>query len=505
MKGLMYIWKNKWRLMIVSVLVTAIFFGSYCYRLNYTESMKLSLIYPNSEKGKYPDGTRFNIYDMMSDDVLKGAIEAYNEEAENPITVSDIEDCIQLKEQFTDDVASKIEQARDLGMDYTYFANEYNVTFKPVFKIGISGSGKPMLFKPYVDNKLFMEKFYETYVDYFMQQHAEKNIISGLSKEHDTDSFDYLEIGDIYTNQVNMCINYLNGKNAENGSFRSSQTGLTFNDLINSFRNLKNVQVQNLVAFVSSSKLTKDANEFINKMKVENELNNLEYSKYKAESDLSKQAMNQYDHTFEENIVVAGVSEDDGLYQTRAKTAYDTITKRAHDAGVNAENLYKDIEENERLIKEYSSATMDEAEKERLSKIADDMIAEIEKTNEDLVQKANTTVEEYLKTKSSNYVRREVANKSYINMYIVIECAVVFICAGFLTLLLLIMTDFGIKRKSRRPVLSKGRAMPEFKIPQMKMPSVPQKSGKKLFSLPKASSAPRRARRASGRRSRREK
>lgn len=447
MKSLLYIWKNKWKIFIVSCVVTAVFFSSLCYKTHYSAGMTMSFIYPNSEKGKYPDGTRFNAYDMVSDDVLKATIDAYNEVSPLRISLSDIENSIYIKECLTTDVESKVNEARQLGMDYSYFANEYNVTFQPVFKLGVADKSKWFGLKPYVDNNLFMEKFYESYVNYFMQQHAEKNIIKGLSKDLDTNTFDYLEISSRYTNQVNMCINYLEGKNQENGSFRSTQTGLTFNDLINSFRNFKNVQIQNLTAFVSSSKLTKDPVEFVNKLQVENVRNNLEYSKYKAEADLSKQAMNEYDHTFEENIVVAGVSEEDGLYQTRAKTAYDTITKRAHDAGVKAENIYQDIEENKRLIQEYGTTKMTDDERTRLSQIADGMIGEIKTANADLVEKADTTVEEYLKSKSSDYVRREVSGKSYINLYVIIKCGIVFVGTGVLVLCFLVMKDFGKKNK----------------------------------------------------------
>ncbi len=454
----MYIWRRKWRIFIISVLITAVYFSGTCYNTYYTENMTLSFIYPNSEKGKYPDGTRFNIYDIMSDEVISGAIDKYNKMTDKRITVSDVEGGISVKENLTANVLSKVNEARDLGLDYAYFANEYSISFKPMHRINL-GSGEDLFGAvPYVDNELFMEKFYETYVEYFMDKHAEKNILKGFKNSLTSDGFDYLEISDKYENQINMCINYLEGKNAENGGFRSSQTGLTFNDLINSFRNLKNVQVKNLTAFVSASKLTKNPTEFVNKLKVQNEMDMLEYNKYKAEAEHAKRAMSQYDHTFEENIVVAGVSSDDGLYQTRAKTAYDTITKRAHDAGVKAEGLYQDVIENERLINEYGSSTMTAAERERLCGIADGMIKEIESANVNLVAKANITVEEYLNSKSSAYIRREVGEKSFINAGVVIKCAAVFFAGAVLGVLLSLISDFKsapnlkltIKRRKRK-------------------------------------------------------
>lgn len=448
MKNFMYIWKRKWLILVIAFILTAAYFARHCYNVYYTENMSISLIYPDSEKGKYPDGTRFNVYDMLSDDVLNAAIEGYNRDADVRITISDVINSIEVSEYLTADVLSKVDETRDLGIDYAYFANEFNVSFKPIRKINIENTKDMFGFKPYVDNKLFMENFYEAYMDYFMQEHAEKNIIKGLSRNFDT-AFDYQELVDLYEIQINNCINYLNGKNAENGSFHSVSTEMTFNDLINAFRNLKNIQLQNLRAFTASSRLSKNTDEYINKLKVQNEKNELEYSKYKSEADLAKEAMNQYDHTFEENIVVAGISEEEGLYQTRAKTAYDTITKRAHDAGVKAESLYQDMAENERLIKEYSTHKQNTAEQERLFKIADSMMNEIKNINSDLVLKADTTVQEYLKTKSSDYIRRAVFEKSYINFSVIFRAGSIFVGTIVLMMCFITIKEFGsIKRIS---------------------------------------------------------
>lgn len=443
MKLFMYVWQRKWRIFIVSVLVTAVFFAGSCYNTYYTESMLVSFIYPNSEKGKYPDGTRFNIYDMLSDEVIRSAVELYNAETDKRITVSDVEDGIAVKENMTADILSKVDSARELGMDYAYFTNEYCLTFEPMRRMNFSNTNDLFGIVPYVDNAKFMEKFYKAYVNYFMDKHAEKNILTGFSQEIQSENYDYLEIAERYEDRINMCINYLEGKSAENGAFRSSQTGLTFNDLINSFRNFKDVQVKNLTAFVSASKLTKYPNEFVNRLKVHNELEMLEYNKYKAEAKHAKTAMEQYDHTFEENIVVAGVSDANGLYQTRAKTAYDKITKRAHDAGVKAENIYQDIQENERLIREYGRSRISASERVRLTAAADGMIQELESINKQLIKQANITVEEYLTTKSSDYVRCDVYEKSFVNFGTAVKCGFVFAASAIAVILAMMTASFG--------------------------------------------------------------
>ncbi|MCX7715266.1 MAG: hypothetical protein N2171_06035 [Clostridia bacterium] len=460
MKIVTYIWKNRRIVFSAAVLFSVLFFAYSCFKTYYTETIMISLIYPNAEKGKYPDGTRFNIYDLLSDEVLQNAVDSYNEDfADSPVALSDIKNNIFAQENMAGGALSKVTEARNMGLDSAYFANEYTISCVPVHKWSLNDLGHYFGIVPYVNNAAFSEKLYSSYIDFFMQEHAEKNIVPGLAGTIDYENYDYVEIANIFEQRINMCINYLETKNAENGSFRSNQTQMSFNDLINAFRNLKNVQVKNLTAFVSSSKLAKNPEEFVNRLKVQNELYTLQYNKYKGESEVAKKAMSQYDHTFEENIIITGIGDDNELYQARPKTAYDAIAKQTLDSGVKAENLLKDIEENNKLIKLYGSAKISADERSRLCSVADKLIEEISTQNEQLVKQADTTVEEYLTQKSSDYVRKTVMPKNYLSISAIMKTGVVFVFSGMSVLVFLYSKDI---RSRRAPKIRKKKVRLKF-------------------------------------------
>lgn len=432
MKLFSFMWRRKWVILSCGMLFSLAFFAYSCFNTYYTESMIISFIYPNSEKGYYPDGSRFNIYGLVSNEVLQDAVDKYNKESgKSPISVDDVKDNIKLNDYLAGAVSDRIKSARSLGQDYTYFTNEYTVSLKPTRVFDINNKEKLFGLIPNINSKLFSQKLYESYTAYFMNEHTEMNIIPKITQNIMYDDYDYAEMADMFGNVTNMCINYLTSKSAENETFRSKSTNMSFNDLITGIQSLKDVSISNLQSFVSSSKLSKNPSDLIDKYKTQIERDTLDYNKAKAESDISTMAMRQYDHTFEENIVVTGINEEVGLYQARPKTAYDTITKRALSAGVKAADTMKDIENLNWQIEQYSKGPISEEEKVRLFKVADGMVDEIQKESKRLFDLANVTVDDYLSFKSNDYVRKTQIEKTYINRSIIIKSGFMFCVAAF--------------------------------------------------------------------------
>lgn len=425
-----YIIEKRKPIAIVAILVTLLFYMNMSFGTLFSSGMVVSFIYPNSEKGQYPDLTRLNIYDIISDEVLEGAVAMYNEAKKTNLDPDDVKPHISVTEYVSPTVMDKVQSARSKGEDYSYFANEFTITCSAMSKPSIKDVLHLFGLIPNVDTKLLLDKLYLSYSDFFMNSHTEMNIIPRLATEIDYRDYDYLEIVSVFENKINMYIDYLEAKNSENGSFMSKTTGMTFNDLIVDLKNLKSLRVENLKGYVSASKIAKDNELFVNKLKAENENLNLLYQKAQGEADLAHNAMSTYDHTFEENIVITGMNDDIGLYQARPKTAYDTITKRALKFGVNASDLLKQIQENERLINLYSYSDVSPEEAQRMHGVIDSMTKDIETAFNQLTDDADKTVQDFLSEKSSEYLRKKGSSKVYLSIYILMQCGVAFALAA---------------------------------------------------------------------------
>lgn len=444
MKLFVYIWNKKWYLLLGALALSFVFLVYNGYHTHYSESVTFALIYPNSEKGKYPDNTRLNIYDLLSEQVLNTAVENYNKEKKEKrpeITVEDVAGHIKIVEHISSNLQEEIEAARKNGQAYSYFINEFDVTCPPINRFSFTDFQYLFGIFPYVDNQLLLEKIYDSYSSYITAEHAEMNIIERLSNKMNFDGYDYLEYTNTLNSQISTYLNYLNAKNSENGAFVSSTTGASFNDLITEFTNLKNYQIYNLSSFVSSSKLAKNTEEFVNIKQTDNESKWIQYLKYQGEADFARKAMLQYDHTFEENIVITGIDEKVGLYQARPKTAYDTITQRALSYEVSAKNLQTDISENDRAVKEYTNTDLSQEERARLVSVADSLITEINQRLSELIQKANATVEDFLKSKSSDYISSTPVKKAYLSLPVLIRCGMMFLLGALLSLIAVVLYE----------------------------------------------------------------
>lgn len=475
MKLFVYIWSKKWYLVLGAIVMSFLFLIYNGYQTHYSESITLSLIYPNSEKGKYPDNTRLNIYDLLSEQVLNQAVENYNKEKKETrpeITVADIASHIKIVEHISPSLQEEIESARKNGQAYSYFINEFDVTCPPLNRFSFTEFRYLFGILPYVDNELLLEKIYESYSSYVTAEHAEMNIIERLSNKMNFDGYDYLEYTSTLNSQIATYLNYLNAKNSENGAFVSTTTGASFNDLITEFTNLKNYQIYSLSSFVSSSRLAKNTEEFVNIKETDNESKWIQYLKYQGEAEFARKAMLQYDHTFEENIVITGIDEKIGLYQARPKTAYDTITQRTLKFEVSAKNLQTDIAENQRAIQEYTNTDLSPEERARLMGIADSMIEEINQRLSELIQKANATVEDFLKSKSSDYISSTPMKKAYLSFAVLIRCGMMFFLGALFSLIAvalyeLLRDQYNILKKrqnAQRQVQEKLQVLANVKI-----------------------------------------
>ena len=160
MKLLKYIIEKRRFIISAALIFTALFLASVFLNTLYSTSMVVSFIYPSSEKGQYPDSTRLNIYDFLSDEVLEGAVELYNDEKGTSLEPSDIKNRIVVDEYVSPTLQEKVQSARANGEDYFYFANEFTITCRMMTKPDITDVFHLFGLIPNIDSRLMSEKLY---------------------------------------------------------------------------------------------------------------------------------------------------------------------------------------------------------------------------------------------------------------------------------------------------------------------------------------------------------
>lgn len=433
MRILKFILKN-WKRCVAFAVVFALAAGVYTtYNRYLTEQQVLAFVYSNAEKGRYPDGSRFEIYDLLSDEVLTLTLEKLNQDGKFlNRTVGELRACFSIQAHLSAPVQAKVQAARKKGENYSYIPTEYVVTASTGKKLGFLN-----IQNLFVENtaKELLNALTETYYQYFLDEHTENNVLAKISEEPDYSQYDYPEIADSMETSINLYLQYLQSKRAEDATFRSSVTGKSFNDLISSFENLLSIRASNYKSYVYASKISKDKDALIGVYEAQIEDLRIKANKKAAESEIAGKAMEEYDHTFEESIVITGVDKNDEVYQVKPKTGYDFVTKQSLDAGVESSAFQEEINDKQRRIEEYRQVSLSPDEAARIAAISDSMIEEITKEQISLQQTAQQTVADYLTLKNSDYIKMKQVDKQYLSVGFLIKIFLA-ACAGILLALL---------------------------------------------------------------------
>lgn len=431
---LKFVLKN-WKRCVAFAAVFAFASGIYMtYNQYFTEQQILSFVYSNAEKGRYPDGSRFEIYDLLSDEMLALTLEKLNQDGKfQNRTVGELRACFSIQAHLSAPVQAKVQAARKNGENYSYIPTEYVVTASTGKNFGFFNLRN--LFAANTAKEL-LNALTETYYQYFLDKHTENNVLEKVSQDSDYSQYDYPEIADSIESNINLYLQYLQSKKAEDATFRSSATGKSFQDLISSFENLLSIRANTYKSYVYASKISKDKEALISVYEAQVEDLQLKANKKAAEAEIAGKAMEEYDHTFEESIVITGVDKkNDEVYQVKPKTGYDFVTKQSLDAGVDASAFQEEINDKRRRIEEYRKVSLSPDEAARIAAVSDSMVAEITKEQASLQQITQQTVADYLKRKNSDYVKIKPIAKQYLSAGFLIKvCAAAF--AGILAALL---------------------------------------------------------------------
>ena len=393
-------------------------------QLNYV-TMTMSISYPGVENGVNPDGTRFNIFEMTSDKVLERTLSKLN--IPN-ITVDDLRSRINIYPILQINVNEKIKSATATGKDYSYFPNEYVIIY----------SQKNILAPNHTTELL--EALSNSYQEIFKEKYTDKNTVLTNIK-FNTQDYEYIELSDVYTNKISSIIDYLTTKKYENGSFRSSKTNQTFENLINEYQKLLDIDVANFHAFVSTSKVARSSQDLLSKMHYDVNNLKLDYAKRVKETELSKIAMKTYDSSIVDSAFIPSVDKNNDFYMNKTKTGLDYLTKRALDVGVSAENINKEIENTNKLIQDYSSIKVTPVEQQRLTSVSDNMIKDIEAKVIELAKISAETVSEYSSYKTKDYIKYKIPELGIRNFISVdyIKAALINALIGLLIMMSLVI------------------------------------------------------------------
>lgn len=374
-------------LLLVFIFLCSCTYTAYqFFEREYISHITLTLNYANGRNGLTPSGARFNILDIKSDEVIKGALKRFGD---SPLTVESVKSRIRISAKMPASTIDTVEAAVVGSKDYSYCPSEFMIYY----------SQKNKLAKNRTDE--FLKALADSYKEYFYENHASSNVILEFDIDDNFEHYDYAEQYQVIYDKIASMLSYLNQRQIENDNFCSKATGYSFGNLISLLGNINSVDLEKLNAYIIQNGISKDNKLLVNKQQYSIDRKKLQFNILYQGSQISKDAMEEYDEHLASVAFIPTVDKQNEFYMARTKTGIDDLATQSYNSGLNAVEKKKVIDRHEYMIEKFGK--VDKPTEEQAVNV-EKMIVSICKNIKKIAKLAVMTDNEYIKEKYNNYI-----------------------------------------------------------------------------------------------------
>lgn len=273
--------------LIVCVLA-ALLVGLFLLLRPMVYSMQVSLVYQNASNGLNPNGSRYNPYLMLSDEVLDPIEKKYGVELEENMWLRPAN--------------------RSAGAT---ISTEYTLQCK-----GLS------------ECPAILEDVADSYSEYFEKNFTINRDILDIYEL--PNEYDYIIEANFLEKEANKLTSFVNKRWKDNSSWysNSSEGFANFANLLEYGKNIIDVDIRNLKTYLTENGISKDADNLSDIIEYRNRLLTIDKSKAEAQYNNRREAITLYDPTLFPTISVPSINDGE-YYVTTTKTGLDYIYEDA--------------------------------------------------------------------------------------------------------------------------------------------------------------------------------
>jgi len=293
---------NAW--IILVCFVTTLVFGVF----NHLELKKsvhaiVSLNYSEASGALNSNGTRYNMGEIICDEVVQRAIE---KGALEDVTVEKLQDCLV--------VYPCVQCAVDDEAKYhisTEFAVEYHASKHT----------------DHLDSENVIKLITSAYKEYYIEKYTDNFSLDAVTP--DFSSMEYMDIVEYFGKETQSILNYLYGMAEKNSSF-VTENGSTFNSIAGKVYQFRETQInQNLRSLVLQNGIARDKSGYIDRLSYHNKNVDFDRQKNDASYNLCNQAIAMYSEEMTRIVLVPTWDQSGKYYMGRTKVGIDELSVMA--------------------------------------------------------------------------------------------------------------------------------------------------------------------------------
>lgn len=372
-------------IILICFVVTMVYGIFYHIDLKKSVNAVVSLNYSEASQALNSNGTRYNMTEIISDEVIERAIK---KGALENVSVKQLKDCLSVYPYVQGGVGdeSKYHISTEFAVEYHASKNTSHLDSENVINLVTTA---------------YKEYYIEKYTDNFSLD-AQK---PDFGKTEYSDAVAYLE------KEAGAVLNYLYGMAEKDPSFVTDD-GSTFNSIAGKVYNFKEIQInQNLKSFILQNGIARDKVGYIDRLTYQN--NDLEYDRKKNEAsyEVCRRAIDMYGEEMISVVLVPTWDSSGKYYMGRTKVGVDELSVLAAGYSGDVAAVGKEILENEAEIDKITSAK----QSAKLYESADLLIDSAYNSIKDFEKEAIIAGREYSRYKMNQCVAVTIYGASFMS------------------------------------------------------------------------------------------
>ena len=285
----------------------------------------ISFNYDGIEKGNAPDGKAFDINKVKSPSIIEEAMTNISEPVEK---VESVRRNISIDGVVPGEALDKISLYQKLFVKSGNIdtANALlNVSYYPsyyIVRFDSSSAGYDMEM-----GKNIIDEILHVYQAYFFKTYGYNEALGNSLAAVDYKDYDYPAAVDIFRTTLNDLQSYVSNISANDStSFRSSNTGYNFSDILSNIRTIREADLDSLSSYITINNITEDRDRLITyyEFKIENMERDTEVMR--AELDSVSRSIESYQK--DKMMIFGDVETDDENSFSQVSEKYDELIRK---------------------------------------------------------------------------------------------------------------------------------------------------------------------------------
>lgn len=321
--------------LVLAIVYVACFIGARQLQSNLEGSITIGLNYAKASRGLNPNGTRFNTYDILSDEVLEKAIANGG--------MGDL-----TPQQLRAALSVEPLEAGRVSAERYYVATEYVLSYSATEKT------------EHLNGSAVVEAVAAAYYDSFTAQYSRKTVVMepDFSRVAEADYLDKVELLKKFAADI---AGYLDMCSDDNMTYAYTD-GETFSSLAAKVESLSKVELERLESYILVKGLSLNADQQLAKLSYLNRMKDISADKNSVSYRIHLDAIKMYERDMA-TIVLIPTRDDEGeFYMSRTKVGVDVFADKAENYSKDASNALAYISANNYAMDQLSTSTATEAD-----------------------------------------------------------------------------------------------------------------------------------------------